>query len=857
MNFLGVLFLNPWLLTFLLGLPLLWKLLKATPPPPKTISFSAMMFLEGLTPLKTTAQSAPWWLVLLRVLLVVVLIVAAAHPVARQGTSGVDKKAIVLLVDNTAAAAKAWQPLKRAMITLGDTAIARDAPLYVVPLVGVATLAPFDKQSWEDLKNTLTPLPWLDTPIPLAETLNTLAENATLPLEIQFLSSGLLTKEQQLQLPPSLKSYVPDKEAQLTASIREVERVEGGVKVRAHIYNVDVPHTVVLLNETGQVVARKNLSEGEAVLPVPFAVRKDIRRVELEGATTLLEKYFSDSRWQQPSMGIIAPDDKAVGQNLLEERYYLQKAAAIFTEITQGTVEKLLAQKVPVLLWADSVPLREQERAALTAWVKQGGVLLRFAGDSMATTKEEGLLPVALRYGVQEFATAVAWGKPPEGFRFTEKTPLALNTQHAIALKKRVLAEPRADLAAKTWATFSDGAPLLTAAQQGQGWLLLLHVAANPVWSDFVLQAAFIEVLKNASQLATGGALLTSETLPVKAYFDAFGNTQPPLSTMQGLTGADIAAQWITQKHPAGFYGNERGQQARNVAGLLPKFMPLPEEFKPQVLRDIVVENKTNWQLLLVKIAIGLFLLDWVLTLLLGRQRRWLVAMVVVCLLPLSAQAAEDVPQESLAYIRTGYADVDQNSAKGLEFLTKTLAQRTNATLGAVRGVTLGEESLSPHPLLYFPLVGAVPNLSDKAWFALQQYIANDGVLLIDTRTGQDPFSDVESVPQLQGLLRSLGVMPLVALPDKHLLLRSYYLLPALQGKFAGGVALPVAALGNDVVAGVLLTSNDFAQSWALEGVANKEQAFRSGANVVMYALTGTYKNDQIHLQAVLERLGQ
>ena len=35
------------------------------------------------------------------------------------------------------------------------------------------------------------------------------------------------------------------------------------------------------------------------------------------------------------------------------------------------------------------------------------------------------------------------------------------------------------------------------------------------------------------------------------------------------------------------------------------------------------------------------------------------------------------------------------------------------------------------------------------------------------------------------------------------------------------------------------------------------EMAIRFGINVVMYALTGNYKSDQVHAPAVLERLGQ
>ena len=36
-----------------------------------------------------------------------------------------------------------------------------------------------------------------------------------------------------------------------------------------------------------------------------------------------------------------------------------------------------------------------------------------------------------------------------------------------------------------------------------------------------------------------------------------------------------------------------------------------------------------------------------------------------------------------------------------------------------------------------------------------------------------------------------------------------------------------------------------------------REFAIRTGINVVMYALTGNYKADQVHVPALLERLGQ
>ncbi|MGB0855257.1 MAG: DUF4159 domain-containing protein, partial [Pikeienuella sp.] len=61
----------------------------------------------------------------------------------------------------------------------------------------------------------------------------------------------------------------------------------------------------------------------------------------------------------------------------------------------------------------------------------------------------------------------------------------------------------------------------------------------------------------------------------------------------------------------------------------------------------------------------------------------------------------------------------------------------------------------------------------------------------------------------------------------------------------------------------------DWAASWAIDengdllvpvgranGARQREMSFRSGVNMVMYALTGNYKSDQVHVPALLERLG-
>ncbi len=40
-------------------------------------------------------------------------------------------------------------------------------------------------------------------------------------------------------------------------------------------------------------------------------------------------------------------------------------------------------------------------------------------------------------------------------------------------------------------------------------------------------------------------------------------------------------------------------------------------------------------------------------------------------------------------------------------------------------------------------------------------------------------------------------------------------------------------------------------------GERQREMAYRFGINLLMYVLTGNYKADQVHVPAIMERLGQ
>jgi hypothetical protein len=101
-------------------------------------------------------------------------------------------------------------------------------------------------------------------------------------------------------------------------------------------------------------------------------------------------------------------------------------------------------------------------------------------------------------------------------------------------------------------------------------------------------------------------------------------------------------------------------------------------------------------------------------------------------------------------------------------------------------------------------------------------------------------------------------------------LTKSFYLLQDFPGRSAGGEVWVEEGSGDgDGVSAVVIGGNDWAGAWATDdggqplfavvpgGERQREMAYRYGVNLVMYALTGNYKADQVHVPAILERLGQ
>jgi hypothetical protein len=231
----------------------------------------------------------------------------------------------------------------------------------------------------------------------------------------------------------------------------------------------------------------------------------------------------------------------------------------------------------------------------------------------------------------------------------------------------------------------------------------------------------------------------------------------------------------------------------------------------------------------------------------------------------------------------TGNAEIDSASRAGLVGLSRFLAERTAFEPAEPMGVDIGRDDLAFFPLLYWPIDPSAPEPAAAALQRIDAFMKNGGTILFDTRDellappggGAGP-----GTLALRRILSNLDLPPLEPAPGDHVVTKAFYLLQDFPGRYQGGAlwveAMPEAksqeerpARAGDGVSPILITSNDLAGAWAVDEAGaplyptvpaeprQRELAYRAGVNIVMYALTGNYKADQVHVPALLERLGQ
>ncbi|HEV8680397.1 MAG TPA: DUF4159 domain-containing protein, partial [Stellaceae bacterium] len=855
-----------------------------------------------------TPARMPWWLILLRTFLAALVILALAHPLLNPQAQLAGYGPVALIIDDGWTAARDWGRRQRAAIDLLAEAEREDRQIVLVTTAAPASgeppppLAPIRAADARAAVQALLPKPWPgDRQAALARLK---AMNLPQIGTAVWLSDGVDdgaagTLADYLAEHGTLR-YVAAEEAgapRLIAADADPAGPAGkefGVVVRSLPATLPRSITVRASGEDGAVLARKTvtLAPGDDAVAVrltlPNELRNRVARIEVEGEESAGGVLLVDERWRRRPVGIAAAA-AAAGQPLLSQNFYLERALAPFTEVHRGRAVDLLKRETAVLIYADAGPDSPAEEETIRKWIEAGGVLLRFAGPRLAEQSDH-LLPVRLRRGGRTIGGALSWEKPAKLAPFAADSPFAdLPVPTDVTVARQVLAEPDLDLANKTWARLADGTPLVTAEKHGQGWTVLVHTTANAEWSNLALSGLFVEMLRRVVAMSQGVAAASEGALAPVETLDGFGHLQHAPPSARPISGKEIASAMPSPRHPPGFYGTADARRALNLSAAIRELKPIGE--LPAAAARETFERKSSevdFRPPLLTAAFLLALLDLLIAyalrgLLLRRPARMAAgALLALIILPAATASADDAfvvratSELRLAYIQTGDEAVDAVSRAGLVGLIATLNRRTAVETAAPLAVNLETDELIFFPLLYWPVTAEQPPPSPRAVERINRYLETGGTILFDTRNSgaetPGPFgSAAASQARLRRLVGAVKIPPLIPVPPDHVLTKSFYLLHEFPGRWNSGQVWiePVEDRVNDGVTSVIVGGNDWAGAWAVDdqgraafpcvpgGEQQREMAMRFGVNLVMYVLTGNYKTDQVHVPAILERLGQ
>jgi hypothetical protein len=918
-------FVTPWLLLGLIGLPILWLLLRAVPPAPIRRLFPGVALLLGLTDETPETDKTPWWLLLLRMLAVGGAIIAFAGPVLNPQTRDPGTGPLLILMDGSWADARDWpRRIDRAAALIEDAGRA-GRPVALVRLTDTPTVAAF--QAADTLAGRLALLaPQAWAPGDLGLWAKTLPEG---DFDSFWLSDGLAHagRDELLAELDKRGAVSVFQSSRPVLALQPPKFAEGVIKLSAlrlpagDGVSVEVSARGPDPSGIDRELARLPLNfaagadAASAELSLPPELRNRVTRFEIAGIRSAGAVSMTDDSLKRRKVALISgvPQDREALQ-LLSPTHYLRQALEPVADLIDGSLEDVLLANPDVIVLADVARMTQTETDGVLDWLDKGGLLLRFAGPRLAASdidrmEEDPLMPVRLREGGRTIGGAMSWGEPKALAPFPEGSPFhGLSVPDEVTVTEQVLAQPGPDLPDRTIAALADGTPLVTRKDVGQGQVVLVHVTANAEWSNLPLSGLFVQMLERLA-VSTRPAAPTAEDLAGQTWvpevvLNAYGEAMDA-GEVAGVDGALLAEGLKTGPAPAlppGLYAGEDRRVALNVISpdtvlapaVWPASIPIEglEAAREQALKGAFLAGALA--LLLIDILASL----WISGRLSGATARrtavglaLALAYLLVTPSDLRAQEADDFAIAAtsgvvLGHVLTGDARVDDIAHAGMVGLGERLFERTSVEPEAPLAINLETDELAFFPFLYWPITANQPLPSAEAYSKLNQYLRTGGMILFDTRDG-DVAGFGGSTPeaqQLQTLAAALDIPPLEPIPQDHVLSRTFYLLQEFPGRYAGQSiwveasppdaekveGMPFRNL-NDGVTPVVIGGNDWAAAWAVDargaaqfpvgrgfaGERQREMANRFGVNLIMYVLTGNYKSDQVHVPALLERLGQ
>lgn len=901
---------TPLALLALAALPLIWLVIRALPPAPRDQIFPPTALLANLPNTEETPKKTPPWLAWFRMVALGLLVLGFSGPVLNPVVTP-DARPLLIVIDDGWTSAPSWRAVTD---EAAQTARAATGPVRLLwTASGRSQSGPLEVLSPNQAAARILaaqPKPVLPDPawatsalsdLPRGQRIIWFTDGVAHPGSKDF--AGKLTQTGTVRLRSVPQGAVAITRAAATAEGYSLGLVAGPAASRSQRLEA-VNSRGQRLRETTQAIVPTGVS-----FALESVIMRDVAALRTGEARSAGGVYLLDAFDRRVRTGLIA--ERQDDQPLLSDAHYLERALKTSTDLTRANLTRLIAAGLDALILPDAGELAPQDSEALERFVRAGGLLIRTAGPKLLAAGPSPLIPAALGPEPRTVRGAMTWDNAGKVGAFDPTSPFAglaipddaRVTQIAVLAPEMSAAEApstRDTQPLQIWARLSDGTPLVTARGLGKGKVVLFHTTAGPAWSDVAFSGLQVAMLRRVLAQAASSAIPANfvvGTTPLKPVLvlDGFGTFRAPDPQIRPIRPEEAQKLRPSLDQPPGIYEGGGVRWVLQAAPANLQLAPLPD----LVGVERVAEAERQPQSLaspLLGLGMALLLADMVISLLLagkfagatipnfGRGRAkphaTLLGLLLLSLLFLGsaqdaiAQSSKAKPRQgdlSLAYIKTGDGALDAQTQRGLEGLSRALRDRTSVEPGAVIGLDPARDDLALYPILFWTLGNAPTETRPEVASALDRYMKNGGVLFIDSRgAGRTPAMARQIT---RAALRGIEAPPLAAVPEGHVLTKAFYILQRFPGRYPDAklwveTEASAAASANDGVSPLILGDGDWVSAWAkapnppLQGFEtmgpnSNELAIRVGINVVLYALTGNYKADQVHAPALLERLGR
>ena len=884
--------------------PFFWNILRTSPLSPKLVKFPAIKIIAAENSIDRSPAKLSYPIVFLRLLILTFIIFAISKPIFNKQNNS--PKNYLIILDNSWISSTTWNNKienVRKLISSQDSINNKYSIITTTEYDKGKVFKLFNKNS-NELKKflfSLKPLAWnpnyrlvqsqVEESNEIFDSIYWFTEkvinNEKLSL-IQNIGGGdlkVITSSESL-IPPILKLKKREGEAYKFEIIHPLNIFAEGT-IDCYDFQKRLLYRINYKSKT-----EKNGDQFITTIKtkIPINIRNKINFFQISKQKSPVSKILLSEKNRKKNLGITSYRDQGIQSKFSNGNYYVKKALEKKYHIEEGNLEKLLKKDIQIIFIDDLYTVKSNLENKLLSWINDGGTLIKFGGEKLANdiinqsfnTINDYL---SLSGEIADLSSKLSIKKSMKVSEIESSSPFyGLVMSDEIEVKKYL--QTKSNLSnedLEVWMKLENGTPLISSFPYSKGRIIFFHLPFNNSWSNFSLSYSFLDILERIVDQTKGINSKKDRFLKPFLTLSGFGELEKPSSQNLSLKNFNENKEVeINYSHPPGLYKDSEGIISLNMSDYLDLNFKLHDYDKKYIFK-IIDENKSiSLMPILLIISIFLFMIETFITLL-QRQliifdKKFFLKSIIFFLIIVKTENSFAVEKKdsvafkgnTIGYILSGNQNIDMISANGLNVISKFVSAKTASIFNKPKPINLGSDDLYFYPLIYWPITSNLVEVKNKQKQKIESFIQDGGLLLIDCHIEKSSLEFSECLRNTEKFFRTMQVSKFTVLSNKNPISKSFYLLKSFPGRRNNIVYIAYNnSKSTDNAVSIILGDNYWAEAWArdnnnryifplLENIENQRlHSLRFGLNLIIYALTGNYKTDQVHIPEILKRMGK